>query len=191
LSSSIRSALQGPSIGSPPRPNRCPRFFTLPNALRVFLRYDQHLFAELSRLIFSLLTEEFAPTLLCWKTQVLQSTITKRVLPSLSIAPLPHCPRASSPTYHPTARCATPPTSIPLSGIPPRSGMLATSLPLPLISGCIPPAATRSGHGELKWSATPLGRQPFRHRRRETGPVSWQSPTRSTRVRCRKSCLTR
>ena len=31
--------------------------FTLPKALRVFLRYDQRLFADLARLIFSLIAE--------------------------------------------------------------------------------------------------------------------------------------
>jgi len=46
-----------------------------------------------------------------------------------------HCPWTSSPTCLPMARCATPPISTPPSGIPPRSGVLATSLPLPAHSG--------------------------------------------------------
>ena len=34
--------------------------FTLPKALRIFLRHDQQLFAELSRLIFSLIAEFYS-----------------------------------------------------------------------------------------------------------------------------------
>jgi len=56
-------------------------------------------------------------------------------LHSLSTSPVPPSPWRSLPTCLPKGRCATPPTSIPPSGIPSRPDMPATSsLLLPCLS---------------------------------------------------------
>jgi hypothetical protein len=119
--------------------------FTLPKALRVFLRHDQRLFAKLARLIFNLITQFYRTAAsipaFCSELKPPRQSAGSPC-PGIAVCPTP----LSRPPfgYTPTPRPAQTSSNLPASGMPHAFGQLLRA-PASSALPCRPGTAAAAG----------------------------------------------